>query len=177
LLSQIGVATVQLIPNVDEASVVASDVQKRIVGVAKLKAQAGLALLDNQSEALPLLAADTAVVCDNIEMGKPKDRDHARQMLRRLSATSHWVYTAVIVMFADHRVHAVGATKVWFKEMNNNDIESYCDSNEPFDKAGGYGIQGRGAMFVERIEGSYSNVVGLPLFETAGLLRSVGLKL
>jgi septum formation protein len=173
LLEQIGVRFVQAIPVIDEAAISASDVRARILAVARAKAAA----VDYATDNLPVLAADTAVVCGNIELGKPSDRDQAMAMLAMLSARAHWVYTAVVVRHGERYHEAIGATKVWFTSITAPDIARYCDTPEPYDKAGAYGIQGRAAIFISRIEGSYSNVVGLPLFETAVLLEQTGIRL
>jgi len=129
-----------------------------------------------------LLASDTSVVLGRTILGKPEARLHYIAMMQQLSGRSHRVLTSVCVRpavpFTDPKASAetmtektiVVATTVHFKTLSQDEIESYWNTKEPIDKAGGYGIQGRGALFVERIEGSYSNVVGLPLKETAELL-------
>ncbi len=170
LLTQIGVRFVRAVPGIDEAAIHAADARERVLRVAQAKARAVAT-----PAALPVLAADTAVVCDGETLGKPVDRDDAMRMLGRLSNRSHWVYTAVVVRAGERRFEAVVATEVWFAELTAAAMTRYCDGDEPYDKAGAYGIQGRGALFVRRIEGSYSNVVGLPLFETASLLRQAGI--
>jgi septum formation protein len=95
-------------------------------------------------------------------------------MLKRLSNTSHFVYSAVAVQFNDRLEDAVSITEVRFKQLSDDEIRRYVATGEPFDKAGGYGIQGKAAMFVEHIVGSYTGVVGLPVFETARLLAGFG---
>lgn len=122
-------------------------------------------------EPRPVLGADTTVAVDGDVLGKPADFDEARAMLRRLSGRSHQVLTGVALSDGVRTEVALSATTVRFCTLDDDDIDAYWASGEPCDKAGAYGIQGLGAVFVERIEGSYSGVVGLPLFETARLLH------
>jgi septum formation protein len=124
---------------------------------------------------LPVLAADTTVALEREILGKPADRDEAARMLRLLSGRSHRVLTAVAVAFEDRFQMAVSESTVVFEPLDDARIHAYVESGEPFDKAGGYGIQGRAGAFVVRLEGSYSGVMGLPLRETAQLLRKFGI--
>ena len=110
-----------------------------------------------------VLGADTIVVLDNEVLGKPQDEADARQMLERLSGRSHSVVTGVALLIKGDEVVFHNETKVYFKELAPFEIESYIASGEPMDKAGAYGIRGKGALWVEKIEGSYTNVVGLPV--------------
>ena len=110
-----------------------------------------------------VLGADTIVVLDNEVLGKPQDEADARKMLERLSGRSHSVVTGVALLIKGDEVVFHNETKVYFKELAPFEIESYIASGEPMDKAGAYGIQGKGALWVEKIEGSYTNVVGLPV--------------
>ncbi|ANN72836.1 Maf family protein [Bordetella bronchialis] len=126
---------------------------------------------------LPLLAADTTVILDGDVLGKPTDREDALHMLGRLSGSCHEVHTAVALM-AHGRLHEmVSVTLVRMRVLEADEIARYCDSGEPYGKAGAYGIQGLAASFIERIEGSYTGVMGLPLFETTALLRRVDIAL
>lgn len=118
-----------------------------------------------------VLAGDTAVAIGDEILGKPADRDHAMAMLRRLSGATHTVFSAVALVAGERRAHHISATEVTFERLDARQIETYCDSEEPFDKAGAYAIQGFAGAFVRRINGSYSGVVGLPLWETRQLLR------
>jgi nucleoside triphosphate pyrophosphatase len=122
----------------------------------------------------PVLAADTSVALAGEVLGKPLDRADAERMLRLLSGTQHRVLTAVAVQFEGRLEMAYSESLVTFGTLDDARIQAYVQSGEPFDKAGAYGIQGRAAAFVERIEGSYSGVMGLPLYETARLLRTFG---
>ena len=120
-----------------------------------------------------VLAADTEVVAGGRMLGKPANEDAARQMLRLLSAAEHEVITAVVIVAGDRTVEEVVTTRVWFGELTDGEIEWYVASGEPMDKAGAYAIQGAGARFVERIDGSWSSVVGLPLAAVHRLLAEV----
>jgi len=122
----------------------------------------------------PVLAADTIVALDNIIIGKPRDRKDAAVILRLLSGRKHQVFSAVAVILHERIELRLSMTEVTFVELSDERIQRYILSNEALDKAGAYGIQGIAGAFVQRIEGSYSGVVGLPLFETAELLNSFG---
>lgn len=123
---------------------------------------------------MPVLAADTTVELAGVVLGKPADREDAERMLRLLAGTQHRVLTAVALKFESHFEMAVSESLVTFAPLDDARIAAYAQSGEPFDKAGGYGIQGRAGAFVERLEGSYTGVMGLPLHETANLLRLFG---
>ena len=123
---------------------------------------------------MPVLSADTTVALANEILGKPADRADAERILKLLSGTRHRVLTAVAVGFEQRFEMVVSESLVTFGTLDESRIQTYIQSGEPFDKAGAYGIQGRAGAFVERIEGSYSGVMGLPLYETAGLLRLFG---
>jgi septum formation protein len=124
----------------------------------------------------PVLGADTDVVLDGRILGKPRDRDDGLRMLAALSGRAHEVYSAVAVIRGDRIERALSVTQVHFGEIAAAQAAAYWDSGEPADKAGGYGIQGLGAMFVREIRGSYSGVVGLPLYETVQLLALFGVQ-
>ena len=127
---------------------------------------------DIAEEPWPILASDTEVVVDDQIMGKPANRDEAIAMLMSLSGRSHEVYSAVVLLQETAR-HAFSFNRVSFKELSIEECQHYCDSGEPYDKAGGYGIQGPAAAFICRLEGSYSSVMGLPIKETAELIRGI----
>lgn len=126
-------------------------------------------------EERPVLGADTAVVLGEQVLGKPADVASACAMLAALSGRRHQVLTAVALRFGDMLATRLSASEVAFRTVDAEECRAYCATGEPFDKAGGYAIQGRGALFVERLEGSYSGVMGLPLAETASLLAPLGL--
>lgn len=144
--------------------------------VRRLAAEKSAACIAQLGDGLPVLAADTAVVLGDLIMGKPKDRDDALAMLRQLSGKMHRVYSAVSLRGREHG-QAVSITEVTFKSLTECEIAAYWQSGEPVDKAGSYAIQGLGGVFVESISGSFSGVVGLPLFETAELLSRQGIGL
>lgn len=121
-----------------------------------------------------ILCADTTVALDAAILGKPQDEGDAARMLARLSGQMHQVFTAVAVAWGDRRWAALSVSQVQFAALTPQQIAAYVASGEPMGKAGAYGIQGRAAAFIAHIEGSYSGIMGLPLFETAQLLRSAG---
>ncbi|MDD1614492.1 MAG: Maf family nucleotide pyrophosphatase [Methylococcaceae bacterium] len=124
----------------------------------------------------PVLAADTAVILGCMIMGKPKDQADALAMLTQLSGKTHQVYSAISLRGREHS-QAVSITEVTFRRLTEREMLDYWRSGEPVDKAGSYAIQGMGGVFVESIKGSFSGVVGLPLFETAELLSKQGIEL
>ena len=138
--------------------------------VAREKAGAGLLQLSGHPGALAM-GADTDVVLDDAVLGKPENAEQAFAMLRALSGRSHDVITAVWLMSAGQEAHRVVSSKVRFAELSDDEINAYIASGEPFGKAGAYAVQGRGAAFIESIQGSYSGVMGLPLHETYQLLQ------
>ena len=185
LLQQLGLQFEKVCLDVDEARN-SGELPEDFVGRLGLdKAMAGYRALIDQS--LPLLAAspfavlgaDTIVVCDDKVLGKPTSEADAGQILRLLSGRSHNVYTSVSVVYSDangeYSVHSItNKTQVTFRTIEPAEVKWYWQSGEPRDKAGAYGIQGLGAIFVSQLEGSYSSVVGLPLFETSQLLSQLG---
>jgi septum formation protein len=138
--------------------------------VARLAVQKALAVALHGFQ--PVLGADTTVVLDEQILGKPRDANEARTLLNRLSGRTHKVCTAVALVQGVRQEVRVVETLVRFTKLRAQEIDAYIATGEPMDKAGAYGIQGLGAVFVQELHGSYSNVVGLPLFETAALLRS-----
>jgi septum formation protein len=122
----------------------------------------------------PVLGADTEVVLDGDVLGKPSDATDAARMLRRLAGRTHEVLTGLALVWRGGVVTALEATTVWVADLSNEEIADYVASGEPMDKAGGYAIQGRAARFIPRIEGSYSNVVGLPVATVLQILRQAG---
>jgi len=123
-----------------------------------------------------VLGSDTVVVLDDCVLGKPVDVDDAVDMLLALSGRSHSVLTGVALRTPNGTRTVLSKTDVWFREIDRDEAIRYWHSGEPADKAGGYGIQGRGGIFVEAIHGSYSGVMGLPVFETVELLKSAGIE-
>ena len=157
------------IPRADELPL---DYVKR---VARAKASVGWHVMGRRGlTPKPMLGADTEVVQDGTVLGKPSDAAGAVEMLRRLSGHPHQVSTAVAVRWNKEINMVVSSSRVSFRALTDDEIERYVATGEPFDKAGAYAIQGRGAAFVSHLEGSYSGVMGLPLFETAELLAKIG---
>ena len=171
LLTQIGVAHRQFGCSIDESVMAGEQAEHYVARVTPAKALAGR---EQAPSGAVVLAADTAVVIDGQILGKPRDAAHAADMLRALSGRSHQVMTAVAVA-CDERVEVIRVdTRVCFRQIEAREMAAYWASGEPADKAGGYAIQGLGAVFVKAVEGSYSAVVGLPLLETAQLLARFG---
>ena len=168
LLWQIGVPHHVAAADIDEqplpGEAPADCVQRLALAKARTVAPAGL----------PVLGADTAVVLDGQMLGKPADRAEGVAMLRRLSGRTHRVLTAVALVDGPGSRLAVSASEVEFRVLAEAECQRYWDSGEPRDKAGGYAIQGLGAVFISALRGSYSGVMGLPLFETAALLAAAG---
>lgn len=121
----------------------------------------------------PVLTADTAVVLDGVIYGKPANPNEAREMLSRLSGQTHQVLTSIALTYRQHHRECTQQSEVTFCSLSESQIDYYCDTAEPYDKAGGYAIQGYAAQFISRISGSYSGIMGLPLFETAKLLSEI----
>jgi len=145
--------------------------------IARTKAAVGWHQMGRRGLApKPVLAADTEVVLDGAVLGKPKDATSATEMLRRLSGQTHEVSTAVAIRWNTQILMTVSSSCVTFRALVDDEIERYVATGEPFDKAGAYAIQGRAAAFVSHLEGSYSGVMGLPLFETAEILAKLGLQ-
>lgn len=155
---------------VDESPQDGETPREMVLRLAALKAGA----IDADAEDL-VIGADTAVVIDDVVLGKPRDRDDAISMLMALSGRTHAVLTGVALRAPDGVRTALSATDVRFREIDRDEAALYWQSGEPLDKAGAYAIQGIGGVFVEEIAGSYSGVVGLPVFETVQLLREAGI--
>lgn len=164
--------------DVDEPRLPGESPADYVVRTAREKAERGMVSVRKRGLLpRPILSADTTVILGDDTLGKPADRDEAVRMLQRLSGTRHEVRTALALAVEDSVHEDVSITQVQFRELTERDIQRYCDSGEPYDKAGGYGIQGLAGVFVERIEGSYTGVMGLPLYETARLLAHAGILL
>ena len=181
LLTQIGVAHELLLPTPDEDAeslevVLEGDTPavyvQRVTALKLIAARARLARAGGQNR--PILCADTTVALGDSILGKPEDAEDAKRMLRALAGGTHLVFTAVAVAWGDKTAQACSESVVTFSAMSEDDIAAYVASGEPMGKAGAYGVQGRAAAFIARIEGSYSGIMGLPLFETAQALREVG---
>ena len=174
LLTMIGVGFDVYPADIDESPRADEAPDALVLRLAEGKLRAGIAV---QGERRPALGADTLVLLDGEILGKPVDRAHARDMLSRLSGNVHEVLSAVAVYRPDGKVRrALNRTRVTFGEIPADWIASYSRLEEPMDKAGAYAIQGLTAQWVRHIDGSYSGVMGLPLFETAELLRWAGIQ-
>ncbi len=161
--------------DVDETPLPQEKAWDYVSRLARMKAEAALAAIRGRRLGdWPIIAADTTVTMDGELLGKPADAAEAEAWLRRYSGRSHSVLTAVAVAYRGELRVAVSESTVRFGLLTEREIAAYLASGEPFDKAGGYAIQGRAAAFVEHIEGSYSGVMGLPLFETVELLKELG---
>lgn len=163
LLTQLGYQFERVVVDVEEQHQAGESPADYVQRLSVDKALAGVAVVEGKA---PVLGADTIVVSGDRILEKPQDFDDARQMLRLLSGKRHQVMTAVTVACDERQETRLVVTDVWFKTLSDKEIEDYWQSGEPQDKAGSYGIQGIGGKFVERIDGSYYAVVGLPLVET-----------
>jgi nucleoside triphosphate pyrophosphatase len=168
--------------DVDETQHASESAQDYVERIAREKALCGRRVLQARSQVLrPVLAADTVVILDGEVLGKPESRAQAASFLQRLSGRAHEVRTAVALALGPAPdaapLTATSVSLVTMRRISDEEIERYCASNEPNDKAGAYAIQGRAAIFVEKLEGSYSGVVGLPLAETASLLMQAGVRI
>jgi septum formation protein len=172
LLRQIGVAHDVRPVDLDESRRAGESPRDYVLRLAQAKATAGAAMgLD-----MPVLAADTTVAIGEEIFGKPRDENDGIRMLAALSGKSHGVLTAVAVARQGRLETAISETRVTFRALSAAECRSYWASGEPMDKAGAYAIQGFGAVFIARLEGSHSGVMGLPLCETAALLDSAGVR-
>lgn len=172
LLTQIGVEHRVAPVDVDERVLPAESPAQYVTRLAIAKAEALWSRL-NDDERHPVLGSDTTVALGNDVLGKPADQQDAADMLQRLSGRTHQVYTAVAIRHARGCDSRLSVSDVTIRELNEAEIRDYWHTGEPADKAGGYAIQGSAALFVERIAGSYSGIVGLPLYETGELLRMI----
>ena len=199
LLEQIGVDHSLVEAPIDETRRAGEPPERFVERMACEKALAGLAAL-GAARVAPVLAADTAVVLDGQVLGKPRDQAHAMEMLEALSGRMHHVISTVAIagvrgcdaasaragddgqeaaagtIACDAPRVATSISRVWFRDIAHEERRAYCAGGEPMDKAGAYAIQGHAAIFVRRLDGSFSGVMGLPLFETESLLREAGIR-
>ncbi|MHB8426950.1 MAG: Maf family protein [Acidiferrobacterales bacterium] len=176
LLRQFGIAFETQVPEINEQPRADEPAADYVLRVAAEKARCVANRVGSHSgRALPVLGADTEVIVDREIFGKPRTREHGCEMLRRLSGRTHQVLTALCVVHQGVERSALSESRVTFGPLSEEEIARYWDSGEPADKAGAYAIQGRAAAFVARLEGSYSGVMGLPLYELAMLLRDLGM--
>jgi septum formation protein len=173
LLTQIGVPFEVLKVAVDESVIAGEAPEAYVARLAHLKAVEGLRARPS-GQLAPVLAADTSVILDGAILVKPTDRADGERMLRGLSGRTHVVLTAVALAGGEGVQSRLSRSEVRFRELRDAEVTAYWDTGEPHDKAGGYAIQGAGAVFVADLRGSYSGVMGLPLYETAALLALQG---
>ncbi len=171
LLDQIGVQYRVAPVDVDEAHQPGESAEAYVERVTRAKARAGAKL----SGGLPVLAADTAVVLDGRPLGKPKDETHGVEMLLALSGRRHQVLSGVALVHGGELSYRLSRSDVAFASITEAQARAYWATGEPADKAGGYAIQGRAALWIQEIRGSYSGIMGLPLYETGRLLAQAGL--
>ena len=171
LLAQIDVPHTVAGAHIDETVLLGESPREYVTRMAREKALA----VRGKGETLPVLAADTTVVLDDVIFGKPEGRADGLAMLGKLSGRTHDVLTAVALLVGADVSVSVSTSEVRFRPLAAEECAAYWDTGEPHDKAGSYAIQGRGALFIEWLSGSYSGVMGLPLYETAELLRAAGI--
>ena len=177
LLAQLGLHPAQVSADVDETPRPGETAADYVRRLALAKARAGFEALPAEAvRSAVVLGADTSVVVDGCILGKPRDRNEGLAMLERLSGREHQVLSAVALHDGQQADCRVQASRVRFRSLGAAEMERYWASGEPADKAGGYAIQGLGAVFVSDLRGSYSGVMGLPLFETAELLANFGIQ-
>lgn len=175
ILSNLKINFQAIAPEVDENSDIKVP-HLLVQHLSKIKADGVNNRLNSPNNTL-IIACDTIVVCNNEILGKPKDENEARQMLLELSGRTHTVLSGLTVLFNNKSISHYEKTKVSFDSLTDNEIEFYLDSKEPMDKAGAYGIQGFGSMWINKIEGCYFNVVGLPVNLLKKMLKKIGLNL
>jgi len=176
LLVQIGIDFEVVPVDVEEDMLDNEAAEDFVVRLALDKARAGLEKAGQRGDTtIPVLGADTVVVLDDLILGKPRDDAHAMEMLALLSGKQHRVLTAVALV-GDRELSCLNVNTVHFRDIGIEECECYVKSGEPLDKAGAYGIQGMAAIFISHMDGSYSGVMGLPLYETAELLSDYGIK-
>jgi septum formation protein len=171
LLQQIRVSH-QIVPaQIEETRAAGEAIEECVQRLARGKALQ----VQQRFPSMPVLGADTVVVVDDALLGKPRDRTDGLEMLRRLSGRSHQVLSAVALAHGNALHQALSRSVVRFRALTEQECAAYWDSGEPHGKAGAYAIQGRGAVFIEYLSGSYTGVMGLPLYETAQLLKAAGI--
>ena len=173
LLQQIGIEAKVCPADFDEVSGSAVQAEDVVLANAIGKCKAVVKI---KGDSLPVIAADTVVVAEGVILGKPQDAEEAVKMLKQLSGKTHKVLTGIAIAYAGKILAEVCETKVVFRELSDDEIKQYVATGEPLDKAGAYGIQGKGAVLVEKIDGCYNNVVGLPLTRMQLILAELGVR-
>ena len=175
LLEQIGVIAIVQPVDIDETQQGHEPAIKYVQRLAMEKAQTGFETIDNK-DMLPVLGSDTIIEVDTMVLGKPENRQQAKEMLELLSDRKHTVHSSVAIVTHEGKLIETSSTQVHFKALAEEEIDSYLETGEADDKAGSYAIQGRAAQFIKNINGSYTGVMGLPLYETVQLLKRCGVK-
>ena len=175
LLDQLGIRYRTLQVEVDEMLCASELPDAYVMRLARAKAWAGWHHARDPQLTCPALGADTSVVLEGEVLGKPRDRTHGQEMLERLSGRSHQVLTAIALVDGAREAMRLSVSTVTFRATTAAERDAYWNSGEPLGKAGGYAIQGRAAVFVAHLEGSFSGVMGLPLYETAQVLSEFGI--
>ena len=171
LLQQIGIEAKVCPADFDEVSGSAVQAEDVVLANAIGKCKAVVKI---KGDSLPVIAADTVVVAEGVILGKPQNEEDAVEMLKQLSAKTHKVMTGIAVSYAGEMLAEVCETEVVFRKLTDEEIKKYVATGDPLDKAGAYGIQGMGAVLVEKINGCYNNVVGLPLTRLQLILAKLG---
>ena len=178
LLKQVGISFEMRPVNIDEMMEKGETPADYVCRMARAKAEQGwLSLMQRKLPLRPLLAADTVVVLRGKIIGKPDSLAHGREMLSTLSGQTHKVLTAVAVISKDKIQESLSTTTIRFRDISQSEITSYLNGTESHDRAGSYAMQGRAAIFIIKISGSYSGALGLPIFETAQLLEKFNIKI
>lgn len=177
LLQQLGITAKVLSVEIDESPHPNETATQYVMRMAKEKNQQAQAIARKTNQYLPILTADTCIALDQQILGKPTSPIVAKTMLQQLSGRTHQVLTAITLSFEKQQLSCLQQSEVTFKPLNQREIDSYIASGEPLDKAGAYAIQGKAAAFIQTLSGSYSGVMGLPLFETSQLLQQLGFEL
>jgi len=178
LLQQIAIRAKVHAVDIDETQKLNEAVLDYVQRLAMEKAQCGFTAMSNsgisEEENLPVLGSDTIVEIDGLVLGKPESRQHAKRILQQLSAKKHFVHTSVAIVTNNTERCLTSSSEVFFEKLEEDVIDRYVATGEADDKAGAYAIQGIAAQFIKRINGSYSGVMGLPLYETTKLLKQCG---
>ena len=179
LLEQIGLHISKIASDIDESpheNELALAYTERMAWQKSEQALALFVAAHGAEPELPVLTADTSVAIDGLILGKPDNHAHAVAMLHMLSGRTHQVISSVVVWHQGQRTQTTQTSEVTFRPLTEAEIQAYVSSGEADDKAGAYGIQGAAAVFIEHLSGSFSGVMGLPLFETAALLKTCGIQ-
>lgn len=177
ILTNLGYHVLRLPAEIDETPYSGENATEYVQRMARMKNSAALSIwhqTQQQPPEFPLISADTTVSLNNLILGKPVNTDDAARMLKLLSGRQHQVHTAVSIYWHNQTLHRLQTSTVHFAPLQDEQITAYIASGEPLDKAGAYGIQGLGGMLVQHISGSFTGIMGLPVYETTQLLNQCG---